>query len=83
MATIEVTVPEDLLSTLHKSSQEIAHDVRVAAAAGWYAEGIVSQGRAAELAGLNRSEFLDELARRKIPVIQMTPEELRAELGLD
>jgi hypothetical protein len=29
-----------------------------------------------ELAGLSRPEFLDELARRKVPVIQMTVEEL-------
>jgi predicted HTH domain antitoxin len=43
-------------------------------------EGLVSQGKAAELAGLTRYDFLDELARRKVPAIQMTPEELRAEL---
>jgi hypothetical protein len=46
-----------------------------------YAEGLVSQGKAAEIAGLSRLEFLDELAKRKVPVIQMTVEELKAELA--
>jgi len=83
MPTIEVTLPEEVCTALRKSPKEVARDVRVAAAVEWYAEGLVSQGKAAELAGLSRSEFLDELARRKVPVIQMTVEELRAELAGD
>jgi len=79
--TIEVILPEDVFSSLRKSPQEIASDVRIAAAVEWYAEGLVSQGKAAELSGLSRPEFLDELAKRKVPVIQMTVEELRAELA--
>jgi len=61
--------------------EEVARDVRTAAAVEWYAEGLVSQGKGAELAGLSRVEFLDELAKRKVPVIQMTVEELKAELA--
>jgi predicted HTH domain antitoxin len=80
MATIEITLPEDACSTLHKSPGEISRDVRIAAAAQWFAEGLVSQGRAAELAGLSRAELLTELGKRKISVIQMTPEELETEL---
>lgn len=83
MATIEVTVPEEVFSALRKSPQEVARDVRIAASVEWYAEGLVSQGKAAELAGLSRPEFLDELAKRKVPVIQMTVEELKAELAGD
>lgn len=81
--TIEVTLPDDVFATLRKSPNEVARDVRVAAAVEWYAEGLVSQGRASELAGLSRAEFLDELAKRKVPVIQMTVEELMAELRGD
>jgi predicted HTH domain antitoxin len=39
--------------------------VQIAAVVEWYADGLVSQGKAAELAGLSRPEFLDELAKRK------------------
>ena len=81
MRTIEVMLPEDVFSALRKDPQEVARDVRVAATVEWYAEGLVSQGKAAELAGLSRVEFLDELAKRKVPVIQMTVEELKAELA--
>jgi predicted HTH domain antitoxin len=81
MTTIEVMLPEEVFSVLRKSPQEIARDVRIAAAVEWYAEGLVSQGKAAELAGLSRLEFLDELGKRKVPVIQMTVEELKAELA--
>lgn len=80
MATIEVTLPDDACSILHKSPTELERDVRTAAASQWYAEGLVSQGKGAELAGLTRAEFLAELGRRRISVIQMTPEELAAEL---
>ena len=83
MTSVEVFLPDDVFLALRKSPQEVARDVRVAAAAEWYAEGLVSQGKAAELAGLSRPEFLDELAKRKVPVIQMTVEELRAELAGD
>ncbi len=81
MPTIEVMLPEDVYLALGRSPGEVARDVRVAAAVEWYAEGLVSQGKAAKLAGLSRPEFLDELAKRKVPVIQMTVEELRAELA--
>jgi predicted nucleic acid-binding protein/predicted HTH domain antitoxin len=79
--TIEVMVPDDVFATLRKSPADIARDLRVAAAVEWYAEGLVSQGRASELAGISRIEFFDELAKRKVPVIQMTVEDLMTELG--
>ena len=81
MATIKVMVPEDVFSALRKSPAEVAHDVRVAAVVDWYTKGLVSQGKAAELAGLSRPELLNELARRKVHVIQITVEELKAELA--
>lgn len=81
MPTIEVTLPEEVFSALRRSPGEVARDVRIAAVVEWYAEGLVSQGKAAELAGLSRVELLDELAKRRVPVIQMTVEELKAELA--
>lgn len=37
-------------------------------------------GKAAELAGLTRADFLDELHQRKVPACQVTPEELADEI---
>ena len=54
--------------------------MRVAAAVQWYSQGIVSQGKAAELAGLTRSEFHEERHRRRVPACQVTAEELTNEI---
>ncbi len=54
--------------------------MRIATAVQWYAQGRVSQGRAAEIAGICRDEFIDELFQRKVPACQVTAEELLEEL---
>jgi len=58
--------------------------MRLAAAIHWFSQGLISQGKAAKIAGVSRAELLDELFRRKVPVpaIQVTLEELREELAL-
>jgi hypothetical protein len=43
---------------------------------------LISQGRAAEIAGLSRADFLDALYRAKVPACQITVEELKEELEL-
>ena len=54
--------------------------MRVAAAVKWYEFGRFSQGRAAEIAGLSRSGFIDALSRYKVSPFQYTAEELAEEL---
>lgn len=36
--------------------------------------------KGAEIAGTGRADFIDELARRRIPVVQVTIEELNEEI---
>lgn len=60
--------------------REFAREMRIAAAVQWCAEGIVSQGKAAELAELTRMQFLEELRRRKVSTCQVTPDELAGEV---
>ena len=55
--------------------------MRIAAAVQWYPEQMVSQEKAAEIAGLSRAEFLDELKRRKVPTFQETFEDLVREIA--
>jgi predicted HTH domain antitoxin len=59
---------------------EFAREMRFAAAVQWYGQGILSQGKAAELAGPTRSEFLEELYRRRAPTCQVTAEESTDEM---
>ena len=44
--------------------------MRIAAAIKWYELGEISQGKAAEIAGLTRSEFINALSRYRVDFIQ-------------
>lgn len=76
MTHVTVPLPEDL----HGSPEELQADVRLAAAIEWYRRGVISQGRAAEVAEVSRADFIDALAARHIPVVQVEPEDLDQEL---
>ena len=82
MATLTLDLPEKVFSDLNSSPEEVEKDVRLAAAIEWFRRGLLSQGRAAELAGVPRADFIDELARRKIDVFRVDFNELKAETGL-
>jgi predicted HTH domain antitoxin len=79
--TISFDLPEGALSALRLSPTEFVKEMRVAAASLWYSQGEISQSKAAEIAGTSRAEFIDELAHRRIPVVQVTAEELQNEIG--
>ncbi len=80
MATITYDLAPSAFSALRLSPKEFAREMRIAACVQWYAQGAVSQEKAAEIAGLNRAEFLEELFRRRIPAVQATFEELVEEM---
>jgi predicted HTH domain antitoxin len=79
MVEMKIEMPEGALASLRKAPEDFARELRAAAAAKWYEMKLISQGRAAEIAGLPRSEFIDALARFKISPFQCTPEELTEE----
>lgn len=81
MAQVNFDFPASVFSALRMSPSEFAEEMRLAAAIHWFSQGLISQGKAAEIAGLTRAEFLEELFRRKIPALQVTLDELREELA--
>ena len=81
MTTVTIDLPEGAFSALRRSPTEFAREMRIAAAVQWYAEQVVSQEKAAEIAGLSRVELIDELSRRKVPVFQTTLDELIREIN--
>jgi predicted HTH domain antitoxin len=80
MAIVTVEVPESAFSALRRSPEEFAREMRIAAAIQWYHQELISQGKAAEIAGLTRADFLEALFRAKVPACQITVEELKEEL---
>lgn len=83
MATIHYDLPPSAFAALRLSPKEFAREMRVAACVQWYAQGLVSQEKAAEIAGLSRVDFLEELFRRKVPASQVSLEELVEEIEHD
>lgn len=81
MTHVSVPLPEDVFEALHRSLEEVRADIRLAVAIEWYRREMISQGRAAEVAGIPRADFIDALAARHIPVVQVDPEDLDRELG--
>jgi predicted HTH domain antitoxin len=83
MTTLTIELPEGAFSALRRSPPELALEMRIAAAVQWYAEQVVSQEKAAEIAGLTRVEFLDELKRRRVSAFQETLDDLMREIEGD
>ena len=81
MTTIEVALPDETFSALRRSPDELADELRVAAAVHWYSRGFVSQERAAQIAGLDRTDFLLTLARENVDAFAVDLRSLRRELA--
>jgi predicted HTH domain antitoxin len=80
MTSVTIQLPDEIPSSLHRSPNELEKDIKLAVAIDWYRQGLISQGRAAELAGIPRAAFLDALAARKIDVIHVDLDELKREI---
>jgi predicted HTH domain antitoxin len=80
MAILTIEVPEKISASLHRSPDELERDVRLAAAIDWYRQGLISQGRGAEIAGIPRADFIDALAERKVDVVQIDLDSLERDL---
>jgi predicted HTH domain antitoxin len=73
---LTLEIPYDVLLNLHKSPAEAVKDIRRQAAIRYYKKRALSLGKAADLAGMSRFEFIDYLRFNDEPVFQYTNEEL-------
>ncbi len=77
MARIEFDIDDWVLARLHRDPGEFTRELRIAASVKWYERELVSQGRAAEIAGVSRAEFVDALGRYGITPFQDSLEDLK------
>jgi predicted HTH domain antitoxin len=67
-----IELPDEALAALALAPDEAVREARRILAIHWYAEGRISQGTGAAIAGLSRLQFIEALAAAKVPAIQIT-----------
>lgn len=81
MTRVSLDLPEEVFSARRLTPDDFVRDMRLAAAMYWYQKGEVSQEKAAQIAGLNRRDFLCALAREQVDVFAVDIDDLLLELN--
>lgn len=81
MSTLTIEVADEVVKASGKTPQALATGLKLALAIELFADGKLSLGKAAESAGLHKLDFMDELAKRQVPVINLAPNQIAQEIG--
>ena len=81
--TVQVNfeLSRDLFAALRQDPAHFVPEMRLAAAVKWYELGKISQEKAAEVAGLSRSEFSSALERFPVSPFQYDADEILKEVS--
>jgi predicted HTH domain antitoxin len=80
VTTVTLELPEEVFSALRRSPEEFVREMRLAAAIHWYERGEISQEKATQIAGLDRTDFLLALSRERDDAFVVDIEDLKREL---
>jgi len=83
MSQITIEFPEEVFSSRRLPPEAFVREMRLAAAIYWYQKSEISQEKAAQIAGLNRRDFLAALAREQVDVFAVDFDDLQRELDRD
>ena len=78
---ILVEVPSAMLDAVQRTPQEFAVEAKMAMAAKLYEMKRLSSGMAAALVGISRVQFLAELGRYGVPVIDFSIADLESDVA--
>lgn len=76
MIHIAFDLYEETLSSVRQDQTTFTRELRIAAAVKWYELHRLSQGRAAEIAGVSRAEFIEALRQYDVSPFQQTADEI-------
>lgn len=74
--TVPIDLPSDLLIILNESGQELKDHLQLTIALSLYQEGKLTLGKAIQVSGLTRYDFEKVLAKRKIPISNLSFEQV-------
>lgn len=77
---VEVHLPQGLPASMKMSNREFADDLTFMAAAKYFEIGKMSSGRAAELAGMSKVDFLHKLNEIGCPALILDDEQIDLEI---
>ena len=83
MKRLVLDYPDDLAEAVNLTPEEVPNHLSLMAALKMFELGQLSSGKAAELAGLSRVEFLEACGRYSVSVFNYSDDELQAELEAD
>ena len=79
MSTVKLDLGEDLVALLHQLNQPVERAARELIVLELYRRGALSSGKAAQLLGMRRVQFIHHASRQGIPYLAMTPREWEKE----
>jgi predicted HTH domain antitoxin len=80
MQTLSIPYIDDLLVSSGQSKERLEQELRFLLAVKLFELRRLSVGKAAQLCGMGKLNFMDELGRMGIPVINLDDEQIRDEL---
>lgn len=81
MSTVQIELGQELLDLLRSLDRPVQQSARELIILELYREGRIAAGKAAELLGMGRSEFLKVASQVGIPYFEMTSQEWNVEIS--